>query len=364
MKRLCPMTRRTFMASAGAGLAGTLLSSSCGADRNAGPAGLLDPLGDLGQSAVAPTSGRRPGLTSSDSRIPMRSLGNTGLEISILGHGGGSQFLVLGEGDWQAELENAVQAGVNIFDTSPPSSSYGPNGESEKRYGQILSEKYRDKVILSTKVDSRIVMEAETQIEGSFQNLRTDVIDILMIHGLEPYDDLSGIISDNGVWGLMKRLKEEGRVRFIGASVMYDPGVALAFAHQAEPDVLLLAMNPFTKGSGTPYADFEDSALAEIRGLGIGVMTMKALRDMVGTGPSLMSVDKLLGYNWSMDVSTVLVGHTKLSELEYNLELAATQHQPTGLSPEELAWIRRRAQQHSLVPCWMKPGYRRHELKT
>ena len=162
----------------------------------------------------------------------------------------------------------------------------------------------------------------------------------------------------------MKRLKEEGRVRFIGATVMYSPEVAVEFAGRAGPDVMILAMNPFTQGQGTPYGDFEDSALAEVRGMGVGVLVMKALRDMVGTGAGRMSVDQLMQYNWDLDVSTVLVGHERLTELDYNLELAVSRQTPTALDPEELAWIRSHAKKRTDLPCWMRPGYMKHERKV
>lgn len=334
MKKNGKLSRRSFLNVIGAGLTGSLISS-CGSRESSG---LVEP-------------------PLNSQTMPMRVLGNTGLRASILSFGGGSRFLELTEGDWQIALENSLQGGINLFDTAPASNSYGPNGESEKRFGKILSEKYRDKVILCTKVDSRDSTRAESDINQSFQNLRTDVIDILQIHGLEPEDNLDHILGENGIWTLMKRLKQEGRVRFIGATVMHSSPLALEFAQRARPDVMLLAINAFTQGRGTPYADFEDSTLAQIRAMGIGMMSMKALRDMVGTGPGRMSVDKLLQYNWNLDISTALVGHEKLSELDYNIELAISQNQQIGLSAEEINYIRRKAKERKDLPCWMHPGY-------
>jgi len=352
MKKDCKLSRRSFLTTAAAGLAGSLITSCSSGERG----GLLEPALTGSQPLKTAAGSGLPGL-SSTSDMPMRLLGNTGLETSILSFGGGSRFLMLGEGDWQQALENSVQAGINLFDTAPASSSYGPDGESEKRYGAVLSEKYRDRVILSTKIDHRDPGRAESVVNQSFENLSTDVIDILQIHGLEPSDNLDSMLGENGLWEMMKRLKEEGRVRFIGATVMYDVNVALEFAQRAQPDVMLLAMNPFTKGRGTPYADFEDSVLQEIRSLGVGVLVMKALRELVGTGPGLMSLDKLLQYDWDLDVSTVIVGHEKLSELDENIELAYAQDQPTSLDPEELAYIRRVVKQRKYPPCWLCPGY-------
>ena len=351
--------RRSFLTTVGAGLAGSLIPSCSSRDSR----GLLDPSFTDSQPVKAGTVRQYPGL-SSTSPMPMRPLGDTGLETSILSFGGGSCSLQLAEGDWQTALENSVQAGINLFDTAPASASYGPNGESEKRYGEVLSEKYRDQVILCTKIDSRDPAGAESEVNHSFENMRTDVIDILQIHGLEPSDNLDYILGENGVWALMKRLKEEGKVRFIGATVMYSPEVAVEFAQRAQPDVMLLAMNAFTQGQGTSYADFEDSALAQIRAMGVGVMVMKALRDMVGTGPGRMSADKLLEYTWNLDVSCVLAGHEKLSELDYNIDLATSHEQPTSLCPEELAYIRREAKKRKDLPCWLRSGYEEAHPRT
>jgi len=345
------ISRRSFLAGMGACLAGSL-SASCtrseSGDLNSGP---LKPEPAGSQSSRTGVPNHSPGLSSSP--MPMRILGNTGLAVSILAFGGGSNFMLLPEGDWQLALENAVKGGISLFDTAP---SYGEDQASEKRFGKILGEKYRDRVILATKVESRDPVKARAEIEQSFQNLSTNVIDILQIHALEANENLDDIISDNGVWGLMKRYKEEGRVRFIGASLMYSPETAESFAEKAKPDVLLLAMNAFT-GGRTPYADFENGALQKIRGQNVGVMSMKALRDLVGTSDGYMSAEDLLTYNLNLDLSTVIVGHQRLADLDANLEFAYSQNQPTSISPEEISFIRKRLQKRKSLPCWMQPGY-------
>ena len=51
--------------------------------------------------------------------IPKRILGKTGLEVSILCFGGGSQFLKNKNGEWEKHLEESLKRGINLFDTSP-----------------------------------------------------------------------------------------------------------------------------------------------------------------------------------------------------------------------------------------------------
>ena len=47
-------------------------------------------------------------------KIPRRRLGKTGLEVSILAFGGGSQFLQNNDGEWEKLLETAVEGGIKI----------------------------------------------------------------------------------------------------------------------------------------------------------------------------------------------------------------------------------------------------------
>ena len=51
--------------------------------------------------------------------IPRRILGKTGMSVSILAFGGGSQFLKNENGKWEPMLEKAISSGINLFDTAP-----------------------------------------------------------------------------------------------------------------------------------------------------------------------------------------------------------------------------------------------------
>ena len=50
--------------------------------------------------------------------LTKRTLGKTGLDVSLLAFGGGSQFMNSDDGEWQPILERAVEVGVNMYDTS------------------------------------------------------------------------------------------------------------------------------------------------------------------------------------------------------------------------------------------------------
>src|SRR5438105_658745 len=71
--------------------------------------------------------------------IARRPLGKTGMNVSILGLGGGSQFLSACKSDDQVvELLNAaIDGGINYLDCA---ASYG-DGESERRYGLVVEKR-------------------------------------------------------------------------------------------------------------------------------------------------------------------------------------------------------------------------------
>lgn len=159
-----------------------------------------------------------------------RTLGRTELRVSEIGFGawaiGGNQF---GNSYGPTDDANSLQAvrraldlGCNFYDTADV---YG-HGHSEELLGRALYD-VRDETIVATKVGGSY-MYAEERLghvnfseeyirfacEESLKRLRREAIDIYQLHN-PPYD----IISTGEVFEPLVRLKEEGKVRFIGISV-------------------------------------------------------------------------------------------------------------------------------------------------
>lgn len=101
-------------------------------------------------------------------------------------------------------LRVLVEGGASLIDTAP---SYGNAervvGELVKRFGQP------ENVFLASKVSSTGRERGMAQIEASFQALQTDTIDLIQVHNLQ---DTSTQL------GLLRELKQEGRVRYIGVT--------------------------------------------------------------------------------------------------------------------------------------------------
>lgn len=167
-----------------------------------------------------------------------RILGQSGLEVSAMGLG--CMGLSFGYGpatDTKQAIElirAAVEQGVTFFDTAEV---YGPY-LNESLLGEAL-EPFRDRVVIATKFGFTFGNDNKQQIlnsrpehiraavEGSLSRLKTDVIDLLYQHRVDPevpIEDVAGTVKD---------LIAEGKVKHFGLS---EAGVqTIRRAHAVQP---------------------------------------------------------------------------------------------------------------------------------
>ena len=147
-----------------------------------------------------------------------RTLGRTGLKVSLVGLGtGGPSQLGQSTGRTANESYRVVRAaldlGINILDTSPAYKS------SEELLGDALVGVPRDSYILATKFNpGRIAPDAgpealTQQLEDSLRYLHTDHIEVLQYHGISP-EAYRSIIDRFHPAAL--RAQEAGKVGYIG----------------------------------------------------------------------------------------------------------------------------------------------------
>lgn len=289
-------------------------------------------------------------------KIPRRTLGNTGLEVSILAFGGGSQFLQNNDGEWEKLLETAVEGGINLFETAPSyiASEFWETGDgksldsSEQRYGQILSA-YRDQLILSTKLSSRDPEGAKKSLESSLKNFKTDHLDLLLIHGITAEDNISEI--EKGLFRTMRSFKESGAVKNIGFSCMNDAEHGSEMLEKLDFDVVLFTMN------ATLYGGFAEAILPVARKKNTGVIAMKVMRDIVGKSAT---PKELLEYAWTQPgVASATVGHWGIETLQENIRIAQEYVEDPVAGPDRDELEQRLAScagPHAL--SWARPGYR------
>lgn len=285
-------------------------------------------------------------LFSGAPSMPMRTLGKTGMKVSILSFGGGSQFLANPDGEWEPMLEKAVEAGINLFDTSSDY-QWKASLTSEERFGHVLSG-HRDRILLSTKCVARDADGARRECEQSLKRMKTDHLDIYMIHSIEKSEDIAAL--EKGAYAALRKLKEEGVVRAIGFSCMNSADKSRELLEKLELDVVLLAMN------ATRYGHFVRKALPVARKKNVGVIAMKAMRNLVGKAAR---AEELLNYAWTQGgVASACVGHLGENPLEENIRIAVNFNDAKALAFNRPALEERLAPlagPHAL--CWARPDY-------
>jgi aryl-alcohol dehydrogenase-like predicted oxidoreductase len=157
-------------------------------------------------------------------------LGHTGLNISAIALGcmtygdpdRGNHAWTLPEADSRPLIRQALDAGINFFDTANVYSA----GSSEEIVGRALKEfAHRDEIVLATKVHgemrpgpnggglSRKAILAA--IDASLARLGTDYVDLYQIHRFDHTVPLEETLD------ALDAVVRSGKARYIGASSMY-----------------------------------------------------------------------------------------------------------------------------------------------
>jgi aryl-alcohol dehydrogenase-like predicted oxidoreductase len=156
------------------------------------------------------------------SDLPKRTLGRTGLNVSVLGFGamelrGNPRGPEITEREAERVLNDVLDVGINFIDTSID------YGVSEERIGRFISHR-RDEYYLASKCGCVVggaqgehVHTAENirhGIENSLRLLKTDHLDLVQFHRSLTLDEFE----QDGALQEALKLKEEGKVRFLGVS--------------------------------------------------------------------------------------------------------------------------------------------------
>lgn len=170
-------------------------------------------------------------------------LGNTGISVSLIGFGASRTME-------PSLVDAAIEAGFTFLDTGR---SY-TNGRNEVMIGEVLGSRRKDVVIQSkVKVNlnhqegesfsaedvKRTLRNMTSSLDASLKALRTDYIDIMLIHGVED----PAIAFHEPIMNFFESAKKEGKIRAHGFS-----------AHTRQIELLRAAIkNPFYEVIMVPY---------------------------------------------------------------------------------------------------------------
>ncbi len=288
-----------------------------------------------------------------------KPLGKTDLQVSTLGFGAGplgGEYGELDVAEAYRAVHYAIDHGINFFDSSP----YYGRTLSETRLGEALKGGYREKAILATKA-GRYDKPLETgfdfsydriiqSVEESLTRLQTDYLDLFQLHDIE-FRPKEQII--NEAWPAMEKLKQDGKVRYIGITG-YPIHLLKELAETFAVDSVLSychynLMNTTLDDVLTPLAKSQGIGLINASPLHMGVLTEQGPPEWHPAPKAVFPVAQVvaeycrsqgtdivtlaLQFAFQHDyVATTLVGIGTVQEAQQNLSLIGTQPDPEVLA--------------------------------
>jgi aryl-alcohol dehydrogenase-like predicted oxidoreductase len=283
--------------------------------------------------------------------MEQRKLGKDGLTVSAIGLGCMGMSVSYGEpndGESIATIHRAIEIGVNLIVTSD---AYG-NGVNEELIARAIKGR-RQNVLLATKFGNLGLQGISLPpglsgghpdyvpqaCNASLKRLGVDAIDLYGLHRVDP----SVPIEDT--MGAMKKLVEQGKVRYLGLSEAGPQTIRRA--HRVHPITAL----------ETEYSlwsrDAEQEILATCRELGIGYLAYSPLGRGFLTA-TIKNLDELLPKDRRRDHPRFNAGHLKRNvEMLKPIEEIAGVHRCTP-AQVALGWVL--AQGKDIIPI---PGTKR-----
>jgi aryl-alcohol dehydrogenase-like predicted oxidoreductase len=195
----------------------------------------------------------------------MRQLGATGIAASEIGLGawqfGETAWNGPAEEECAAIVDEAIRLGASFIDTAP---AYA-GGRSEEILGQLLDGR-RDQVVLCTKfghwADGQSDYSAdriEESVEQSLRRLRTDHLDVLLVHS-PPFELMDGTTAPQ--YAVLQRLRDSGVIGAYGVSGQTDTAAEIRrIAETTGSQAIEIRFNALFQ---EPAAAFEEAAKAGI----------------------------------------------------------------------------------------------------
>ena len=267
-----------------------------------------------------------------------RRLGRTDWQVSdiVLGTGGISGE----EGEQIGRL--AIERGVNYFDTAPDYAG----AASESAMGRAMRGQ-RDRLFIATKFCTPTghlpagssVAAYKTAIEGSLTRLGTDYVDLCHVHSCDTVERLL----DENAHEAFDRLKQEGKVRFLGFST-HTPNLVEVVETAIESGRFDVMMVAYHHGLWSALPSLIERARRE---QDMGVVAMKTLKGAKHHGLAGFREDadaySQAALRWTLsnpDVSCAVISFYELQHVDEYLAASGGQ-----LSENDLGMLKRYDQQ-------------------
>ncbi|WP_406670091.1 aldo/keto reductase [Methanolobus sp. ZRKC4] len=292
-----------------------------------------------------------------------RTIPKNGDELSILGFGA-MRLPMKEDGNIDEEratnqVRYAIDQGVNYVDTAWPYHM----GQSEPFLGRALSDGYREKVKLATKLPTWMIDSREDMdkfLNAQLEKLNTDHIDYYLIHSLA--GELWEKVKPLGILDFLDKAKADGRIINAGFSFHGSPDEFRPIIDAYNWDFCQIQYNFLDEKmqAGTEGLEYAASK-------GLGVIIMEPLRGGSLAGKAPPAVEEIwneapvkrtaaewgLRWVWNHpEVTVVLSGMNEEAHVEENLNIAG-EALPDSLTETELELVKRSEKKYREI---MKAG--------
>jgi len=261
-------------------------------------------------------------MSKTISEMPMRRLGRTGVEVSLIGLGGWHLGFKYIDDELSIRIiRSAIDNGINFMDNCWDYNE----GASEIRMGKALRDGYRERAFVMTKIDGRTKQDAAKQLDESLKRLQMDHIDLVQHHEILRYEDPHRIFDENGANAALLEARDAGKIRYIGFTGHKDPRIHLYMLEVAAEygftfDAVQMPLNVMD----AHYRSFEKMVLPELVKQDIGVLAMKTLANGMILKSKTVSAIECLQYAMNLPTSVVITGCESMENLEQALTAART----------------------------------------
>lgn len=197
------------------------------------------------------------------------TLKNTGLIVSKIGLGTGTSGFTgnivqaqMGAREFAAVLLYGFEKGINFWDTAY---SYGTYRHIAEAMGQIK----RREVVVSSKFTSSTYGKVKREVEETLRELKTDYIDIGLMHGIRNSFELS---VRNGALKALLEAKRKGYIRHVGLSSHGLGALSMALENRYM-EIVFGRLNPF----GAYMDSLQEDILSKLVAIPLTRMAARAL---------------------------------------------------------------------------------------
>ncbi|MGE5342581.1 MAG: aldo/keto reductase [Candidatus Omnitrophota bacterium] len=270
-------------------------------------------------------------------KLIYRTMGKTGLKVPIVSMG------VMNANNPNL-VQAALDAGIKLLDTA----WYYQRGLNEEMIGKVIKGRDRDSFYISTKVFEPRDEETDlfppdakpdtfiAKFETSLKRLGTDHVEILYLHSISRKES----VTFEPYLNAMKKLKKEGKVRFIGVSTHTNEAeVIRATVDCKEYDMILTSYN-FKQKNLTEV----QNAIAYAAKAGLGIMGMKTQAGVYWDGKEKKyPINMKAALKWALqneNIHTAIPGFITFDQMELDLsvmeDLTLTPQEKADLNPPKM----------------------------